>query len=450
MKKTYGLIVFLLFFSFLFSSCGTGGTQQFPNMWTWVSGSNTVDQYGIYTDPTPGNNVPGARALSVSWIDKSGNLWLFGGSGYPSSGKEDLLNDLWKFDGTNWTFVSGSNLINQPGSYVTNKVPGGRCGAVSWIDKSGNLWLFGGEGYDSSGKEDLLNDLWKFDVTNSTWTWISGSNIVDQYGSYGTKGVTDPTPGKNVPGARNGAVSWIDKSGNLWLFGGWGYASKDYDVLNDLWKFDVTHSTWTWMSGSDSVNQNGIYNDPIPGNNVPGTRQSAVSWIDKSGNLWLFGGVGYDSMGINDLLNDLWKFDGTNWTWVSGSNLVDKSGIYNDPTPGKNVPGARYNSVTWIGGSGNLWLFGGAGYDSMGNKAYLNDLWKFDGTNWTWVSGSNTVDHYGSYGTLGVTGPSNMPGTRNNAVSWIDKSGNLWLFGGLGYASMSGPDLLNDLWVYKP
>ena len=84
MKKTYGLIVFLLFFSFLFSSCGTGGTQQFPNMWTWVSGSNTVDQYGIYTDPTPGNNVPGARALSVSWIDKSGNLWLFGGYSYDS------------------------------------------------------------------------------------------------------------------------------------------------------------------------------------------------------------------------------------------------------------------------------------------------------------------------------------------------------------------------------
>jgi hypothetical protein len=47
-----------------------------------------------------------------------------------------------------------------------------------------------------------------------------------QHGVYGDKGVPDPN---NVPGGRGGpAVSWMDNSGNMWLFGGMGYdASGD-------------------------------------------------------------------------------------------------------------------------------------------------------------------------------------------------------------------------------
>lgn len=48
---------------------------------------------------------------------------------------------------------------------------------------------------------------------------------------------------------------------------------------------------------------------------------------------------------------------------------------------------------------------------------------------WTWMSGSNTLDADGVYGTQGITSTSNVPGAREYAVSWSDKSGNLWLFG---------------------
>ncbi len=41
------------------------------------------------------------------------------------------------------------------------------------------------------------------------------------------------------------------------------------------------------------------------------------------------------------------------------------------------VPGARYYSISWIDGYGNLWLFGGLGYDASGSLGFLNDLWKF-------------------------------------------------------------------------
>ena len=42
--------------------------------------------------------------------------------------------------------------------------------------------------------------------------------------------------------------------------------------------------------------------------NMPGARQEAIPWTDASGNLWLFGGNGNDSMGNNGNLNDLWKY----------------------------------------------------------------------------------------------------------------------------------------------
>lgn len=81
-----------------------------------------------------------------------------------------------------WTWMGGSSDIlcttgcGQPGMYgmlgvpsATN-VPGGRDGAASWTDSSGNFWLFGGFGADSkvypTGDPDTpmhyLNDLWEF------------------------------------------------------------------------------------------------------------------------------------------------------------------------------------------------------------------------------------------------------------------------------------------------
>src|SRR5438093_7717539 len=45
-------------------------------------------------------------------------------------------------------------------------------------------------------------------------------------------------------------------------------------------------------------------------NNSPGARSfGSASWVDSAGMLWLFGGNGYDAIGTNGKLNDLWKYD---------------------------------------------------------------------------------------------------------------------------------------------
>jgi hypothetical protein len=109
--------------------------------------------------------------------------------------------------------MGGSNLVSQSGTYgiqgtaASSNVPGARVSAVTWTDAAGNFWLFGGDGYDSAGSLDYLNDLWKYSA--GQWTWMSGSNLAREPGTYGTQGTAAPG---NVPGARFGDTGWIDSS----------------------------------------------------------------------------------------------------------------------------------------------------------------------------------------------------------------------------------------------
>ena len=204
------------------------------------------------------------------------------------------------------------------------------------------------------------------------------------------------------------------------------------------------------MSGSDAPNQPGTYGTKgeAASGNVPGSRASSITWTDASGGGWLFGGLGTGAANWG-YLNDLWKWDGTNWAWMSGSDAPNQFGTYG--TKGvaalTNMPGARLGSTSWVGTGGDLWLLGGEGEATAGSGGYLNDLWKWDGTNWAWVSGSDEADQEGTYGAKGVGAPGNVPGARNGSAPWTDASGNLWLFGGYG-SSASGWGSFNDLWKW--
>ncbi|MGD0681639.1 MAG: kelch repeat-containing protein [Terracidiphilus sp.] len=349
-----------------------------------------------------------------------------------------------------WTWVSGSNLTFQVGSYGTqgspaaSNIPGARGGSATWTDKAGNLWLFGGIGLDpaGAGTELHFNDLWKF--SGGQWTWMGGSNIINQIGSYGAQGTAGPG---NIPGARYGAASWTDVSGNFWLLGGYGYDSSGvWGILNDLWKY--SGGEWTWVGGSKFVGQPGIYGTQgkTTSSNVPGARFDADSWTDASGNFWLFGGLGNDSTTTVSYLNDLWKYSGGEWTWMGGPNIGSQMGIYGTQGTASysNIPGARFDAASWIDASGSLWIFGGWGFDSTGSRTLLGDMWKYSENQWTWMGGSSTGYASGTYGVQGIAAPNNVPGARYMAVSWTDAAGNLWLFGGQGLGAY------NDLWKYSP
>jgi N-acetylneuraminic acid mutarotase len=449
---------------------------------------------GSQEAPRPrGKDLPGMAALG---------FFLLFALVMPAS-SQDAVNG--------WAWVGGSDITGPPrciyggscglpgvygalGVAADGSIPGARFGAASSTDKGGNLWLFGGDGFDANDVESYLNDLWEFNSAANEWTWVSGSNTVPldpaipwlgmpPQGVYGTLGTA---AAGNVPGGRESPTSWFDKNGNFWLFGGTSSSSptgpESFELLNDLWEFNPTTSEWAWMSGSSIAGsyqyQPGVYGTlgvPAAGN-VPGGRYGAASWTDSSGNLWLFGGRAAGSGVESIFFNDLWEFNPTTmeWTWMGGSDSIScagqfcaAKGVYGTlgVPAARNVPGGRTAVANWVDKSGNFWLFGGNGADGDDAWGQLNDLWMFDPSTkeWTWVSGSSTEGpcsvggacaRPGVYGSLGIPAAKNVPGGRYGALSWIDFSGNSWVFGGLGAgAGTTGEDTwgyLNDFWEFNP
>jgi hypothetical protein len=206
------------------------------------------------------------------------------------------------------------DLGNAKGVYGTKSVaaagntPGGRDTGVTWVDKSGTVWLFGGYGYDSVGTTgQALADLWTYSPSTGQWTWIGGADTGNAPGVYGSQGTAAAA---NTPGSRFGAASWIDSGGNFWLFGG-AYSLPGGNVqLNDVWEYSAAANQWVWVGGSSTTNAKGVYGTlgTPAATNTPGARYYAAKWTDGAGNLWLFGGYGDDLAGTANQLNDLWEY----------------------------------------------------------------------------------------------------------------------------------------------
>jgi N-acetylneuraminic acid mutarotase len=318
-------------------------------------------------------------------------MYLFGGDGNDES-SDTRLNDLWRYDPVtnNWTWLKGSKGPNHTGVYGTrgvaapNNTPSGRAQAVSWTSRNGKLYVFGGTGYDINDTYiGFLGDLWLYDPATNNWTWLKGSRAGFQTGIYGTQGVANAA---NTPGARRYAAAWTGADGKLYLFGGsctWEEYEPlgDYEQLNDLWRYDPVTNNWTWLKGSNVINQSGVYGTQgvAAMANTPGAREQSVFWTGRDGKFYMFGGYGFaESPKKYGMLNDLWRYDPAtnNWTWLKGSKLIDQPGVYE--TAAVNNPGARRKSVSWTSRAGKFYLFGGQGFDCSGGDTYLGDLWCCD------------------------------------------------------------------------
>jgi N-acetylneuraminic acid mutarotase len=523
-------ILFGCLFAFATIVMSAGAQTTAPNEWTWLSGSSSVQApcdtcagqpgvYGTLGSPAAGN-TPGGRDSAATWTDKNGNFWLFGGEGADANGNFGQLNDLWEFQPSTqlWTWMGGNSTLpsscaanglsvncGQPGVYGTlgspaaANIPGGRSVSSFGTDSSGNFWLFAGGGFDADQQFGSLNDVWKFDPISKEWTWMGGSSTIGsnggQPGVYGTLG---SAAAANIPGGRDFATSWVGQEGQLWIYGGDGLDSQgNYGQLDDLWKLDTAANQWTWVSGSstlpaacatDSSNQGncgwpadyGQLQVAAP-DNSPGSRVGAAGWIDKNGNLWLFGGIGSVftlSLDFSEIDQyDLWEFNTSTqlWAWMSGNSSLNcgasskplwceaesgNNGVLGIPAVG-NIPASRDNAATWTDANGNLWLFGGSQTFEIGlggNGLFCNDIWVYESASneWAWMNGSTAgsevepcASQMGTVGVLGIPAALNSPAARLGTAHWTDSSGNFWVFGGL-YEGPIGIDDLNDLWVYKP
>jgi N-acetylneuraminic acid mutarotase len=493
----------LVAFAGAFTQTAAGQTSA-ANQWTWMSGSATLPSstgylppvYGTLGTPAAGN-TPGSRIQGAGWVGSDGHLWLFGG--FNLNGVPQLLyyNDLWQFDpGTSqWTWMGGSNTptsncptiegnitCGSAGVYGTEGTagagnwPGGRYSDATWVDSAGRLWMYGGWGIDAENQVGILGDLWAFEPSTSQWTWMGGKSTLpstgeNDQGDYGALGVL---AAGNYPGSLTFASEATDPSGNTWIFGGWGFNDQDQNSLpNKLWEYDQSTGEWGWMAGPVVANPDfdpAVYGTEAVAatGNTPSSRWDVYGWAGAGGELWFFGGDGYDNSGDSGLFNQLWEFDpvGNEWAWMGGPQLLTcaagsqnqncgNPGVYG--TQGvpadSNLPGGRSRGASWTDKDGNLWLFGGVGFDANGGFSLLNDLWEFAPSTreWSWVGGPSTVAGGSAvYGTLGVASAANLPGQRDGVTKWTDKNGNFWLYGGNGADVTGIVGILDDLWEYQP
>ena len=320
-----------------------------------------------------------------------------------------------------WTWMGGTQNSMAPGVCATpgvpaaGNMPSARQSSATWTDPNGNFWLFGGQGIAEIGY-GYLNDLWEYTPSTGEWTCI---------------------PETAGPQPRQDASAWTDSSGNLWLYGGIGETE-----MADIWKFTPSTGAWTYVGDAGGAPVYGTLGVPAAGNK-PGARMDITTWTDSSGNFWLFSGWVSGALSPNDL----WRYTPSTgeWTWMAGGQSGDAHwGKLGVPAAG-NVPGWRIGAVSWTDLSGNLWLFGG----TEDYSGVSNDLWKYTPSTgqWTWMSGSQTDDSPGVFGTRLVPAAGNAPPARQYARGWTDLSGSLWLYGGSG---LNVGETRSDLWKYTP
>ncbi|HYV90865.1 MAG TPA: kelch repeat-containing protein [Chitinophagales bacterium] len=422
----------LIFLTVSVSSYGQSGE------WTWMNGDSAqiptahFGTQGVFDSL----NTPPALYESGEFTDNQGNFWLFGGG--------NNYSDLWKFNPTinQWAWIKGPGIINQWGIYGSQGVPsltnnpGARgWGITTWVDTTGNLWIYGGLGYDVNGFDNMMSDLWRYNISTNEWTWMKGVDTCHSIGHYGTMGIPDSANYPPCMWETNG--SWTDANNNLWLFGG----GSDFGSLDDIWKYNIATNEWTWISGLGVPNTPaayGVKGVSSPTNN-PGARTVYCKWKDSNGNFWVFGG-GYN----NHQKNDLWKYDISihEWTWMSGDSTtigeVELDSICNPSV--SNIPEGRYeNRACWIRECDNLSMYGGYGATGL-----QGDLWNYKISNgeWTLISGDTALNASAVYGSKEISSPSNRPAASGGAIGWKDNNNNLWLFGG----NFGG----NTMWRYVP
>jgi len=121
------------------------------------------------------------------------------------------------------------------------------------------------------------------------------------------------------------------------------------------------------------------------------------------------------------------------------------------PAPYGSAPRARQRASSWTDRNGDVWLFGGS-TELDGSLVHWNDLWRFSPEThlWTWVSGSDTPNAVGVYGSRGRPSANSVPGARSGAATWTDAAGDLWLSGGESSTDTAAAYQLDDLWRFSP
>ncbi|HXH40488.1 MAG TPA: kelch repeat-containing protein [Thermoanaerobaculia bacterium] len=358
--------------------------------WTKIAlTSSAVRYYGeaITYDPDHQNvvvfggaPVPGTGAFLTATYTYSGGIWAQQGDVlYPvprslfSFVSDPVRNVIYLYGGLNdatsffdfWTYQNGqfhptldgsqpSDCVLPVAAFDTDRQK------VVMLCSGGSTWEFDGTAwteYDTSKKAPPSHE-WSSLVYDQTLKKIvffggygaSNNSYLDQTWTYDGSVWAQVT--KNPPPSRSHTSMWYDPIlKKTVIYGGIGRLTSTDRLsrYSDMWSFDGTG--WTQI---------------VP-TTTPGMRYGALTAVDpKTNHAVIFGGIRVDTDSLNNTIqvyaNDMWDWDGTNWTKVNTAA----------------VPPVRENGGLAVDPLRNqLVMFGG--YSGF----YHSDLWSFVNGNWT-------------------------------------------------------------------
>ena len=217
---------------------GAGAVAALGDTWTW-DGTN-------WTEKAPATSPPACWGSGMVYDSARNETVLFGGA--TDAIGDNTITATWTWNGTNWTEKAPATQ------------PARRFGcAMAFDEDRGVVVLFGG----SADTTSATSDTWEWDGTN--WTEISPSNPptarrlaaatfspdqnavmlfggfeegtstypADTYTYNGAAWVATATTGISPSGRQGAAMSLIDMSGCVSIFGGLNAGA----TVNDFWKF---------------------------------------------------------------------------------------------------------------------------------------------------------------------------------------------------------------------
>jgi hypothetical protein len=418
------------------------------NQWTWMSGYLVSDAGWISPRPLPSplsvrgtpwtlssTVKPSVREHSGGGIANNNEIYVYGGASLES----EYSSDFWVYDISQqkWAFISdlGWQVIGGIiGQESPTAHPGGRNRMASTVDNNGNIWMFGGLYNDKNTYQTFTrSDLWMYNTKTRKFTYY------DEYAGSQTK-----------PSERYRARSWFDDANNMWMYGGAldipGGASLSY---NDLWMFNTTSKSWTFISGNKNQPyckncSNGSY-PAIAGTGgtqyFPRARSDYGYWKDTVGNIWIYGG--YAESHGSDEYGDLWRFNPTTkvWTLISGNDALN-------PLKTATNPGSRNAPYCWVGNDNKLYMTGGL----RQYLYFLRDTWRINPANGNWEAvriDDSLINQVPVSSGLGIENSTNIPGASVNVLNHLTTGSHTYMFSGYGMGTNDRLGFTGAMWRYS-
>lgn len=352
-------------------NCGSNGTLRCRDLWRW----DGVAWQLVSDDP-----MVNARTGAVFVVDEARSVAVLSGGTSCDGG----CNNTWEWDGLSWTRTSDG---------AGNPVAAGA--AAAYLDSVSSLVALGG----GTGTDEFFlysGDRWAtitiaedsiLGRSSSGATWLGDEQAFLIHGGAdgacfdGIADFCDETivwrdgSARNLPAGAPGRTSlglaWDSVLDRVVLFGGFGDGSDCTPLVNfndcrDTWAFSLLDNTWTDLTpGSISAT-----------NSPPGLSNVSMTFDVARSEAVLFGGSTASGACTSSFCDQTWTLSGTSW---------------NRKTPTTSPQPRIDATMTYDSLRDRVLLFGGRTNDRTGCPpefddgfgCVLNDLWAWDGNDWT-------------------------------------------------------------------